>query len=959
MEPDAKTNDAVSFGPFRLVARERLLTKQGVPVELGGRTLDTLIALVSRPNEWISKKDLLSQVWPDVTVEEANLRFHIFKLRKALGDGKNGARYIVTLPGRGYCFIAPLSRLSNRSEKPFSPQTASFPRPNLPSRLLRLVGRDDDVVGISTKLVAARFVTIVGAGGVGKTTVAVAVGHDLIDALVGAVLFIDLAALNDPKQVAASLAAIMGLTIQSDDPTPNIISYLRDRRFLLILDNCEHLVDASASLASAIFAASPQAHILITSREALRVEGEYIYRLEPLGCPPDNPDITAAVAQTFPATRLFLERAIAGGARFDLNDANVSIVVSICRKLDGVPLAIELGAGRVANYGLEQTATLLDQRLNLLWQGQRTAPPRQQTLRATLEWSYGLLSEPERIVLRRLGVFVGYFTIDAALAVVTNPTVSQALVFSAIESLIAKSMVTTHPVGPTVHYRLLDTTRAYILEMSDHAECTDLAGRHAMYYTQWLEQIGSEGRALFETAPRMPLLATLNNVRAALEWSFGIDGDVRIGVALATAVAPFFLAMSLLTDCHRWSERAILALDDSVRGGRDEMHLQAAFGVSLIFIRGNTEEAQDALNKGLAIAEQCGDTVTQVQLLNRLHLFHIRVGDFNTALRLAKSGVTISKGITKPTAAAVLAHSMLGISLQFAGELKDARAELEAALRFWSERKWISAVDFYFDQDNRIEIMLARTLWLLGHPAQAVKLARQSVKDAVPRDHPLMLSYALLSAIHLFLWTGDLDSAEEHVDWLISHCEHHSLSPHATAGHGYRGELAIRRGDAVAGVENLRNCLEAFQTMNYRSLATPLSIALSQGLGAIGRSSEGIALIGETIRHVETNGNLSTLPEALRVKGKLLLLKPQPMRDDAELCLKQSLELGRRQGSRAWELRTATDLAKLWAADGHILRAQSVLQSVLERFTEGFDTADVRAAQQLRIDLGHADRTRG
>jgi hypothetical protein len=217
----------------------------------------------------------------------------------------------------------------------------------------------------------------------------------------------------------------------------------------------------------------------------------------------------------------------------------------------------------------------------------------------------------------------------------------------------------------------------------------------------------------------------------------------------------------------------------------------------------------------------------------------------------------------------------------------------------------------------------------------------------------------LLSAIHLLLWTGDLDSAEEHVNWLISHCEHHSLLPSAAAGRGYRGELAIRRGDALAGVESLRNCLEEFQALNYRSLATPFNLALAQGLATIGRSTEGITLIDETIQRVEANGDLAYLPEALRVKGTLLRSKPQPMRDDAELCLKQSLELSHRQGSRAWELRTATDLAKLWAADGQLQRARPILQPVLEQFTEGSDTTDVQAAQHLVLNFGTADRTTG
>jgi DNA-binding winged helix-turn-helix (wHTH) protein len=334
IEPAAPTREVISFGPFSLVASERLLTKEGAPVELGARTLDTLIALASRPNEVVSKRDLLARVWPDVTVEEGSLRLQIAKLRRALGDG----RYITTLGGRGYSFVAPISR-SNHSGDIHLSRAVSFLHTNLPSRLIRMVGRDDDVLALSNQLTSDRFVTIVGAGGVGKTTVAVAVAHDLIEQFAGAALFFDLGELSEPNLMATSLASMLGLSVQSDDATASLIAYLQDKRILLILDTCEHLIDAVAELAARIFHAAPQVHILATSREALRVEGEHIYKLAPLHCPPDAPGLTLATVQTYPAIQLFVERAAASGARLDLGDADAEIVARICRKLDGVALA--------------------------------------------------------------------------------------------------------------------------------------------------------------------------------------------------------------------------------------------------------------------------------------------------------------------------------------------------------------------------------------------------------------------------------------------------------------------------------------------------------------------------------------------------------------------------------------------------------------------------------------------
>ncbi|WP_338128906.1 ATP-binding protein [Bradyrhizobium brasilense] len=332
-----------------LLTGERRLTRDGAPVELSSRAFDILVILLSRPNELISKNDLLAKAWPDVIVEEGSLRFHIANLRKALGDGKDGARYITTESGRGYRFVVPDSRSDEGSQPPKPPQ-AAFRHANLPSRLTEMIDREDDVRRLPARLYATRFVTIVGSGGVGKTTLAIAIGHQLMDSFAGAVLFVDLSMTSDPALVGTIIASLLGLSVQSNDAAPSLIAYLRDKRILLILDTCEHLVEAVAVLASTIFASAPNVHILATSREALQVEGEHVHRLDPLACPPDDAAPTSTVARTFPAIQLFVERALASGARLDFSDAETAVVVRMCRKLDGVALAIELAARRVEAY---------------------------------------------------------------------------------------------------------------------------------------------------------------------------------------------------------------------------------------------------------------------------------------------------------------------------------------------------------------------------------------------------------------------------------------------------------------------------------------------------------------------------------------------------------------------------------------------------------------------------------
>ena len=951
MNQAAQTREAVLFGPFRLMASERLLTKEGSPINLGGRALDVLIALVSQANTIFGKKDLLARVWPDVTVGEGSLRIHVAGLRKALGDGEDGARYIATVAGRGYCFVAPVVRTSERAEKPAA--AASFPYTNLPARPTGMVGRDDDVLELSSQLNAARLITVVGAGGVGKTTVAVAAGHQLAEDFAGAVLFVDLGMLNDPDLVATAVASMLGLSVQSDDATPALIAYFRDKRMLLILDTCEHLIEAAAALASSIFAEAPHICLLATSREALQIEGERVYRLEPLACAPDDPGITAAAALRFPATKLFMEHAAATGARLDFGDPEAAIVVAICRKLDGVALAIVLAARRVDTYGLHQTAALLDQRLTLLWLGLRTAPPRQKTLQATLSWSYGLLSEVERAVLRRLAIFVGHFTLEAALLVVASATVDQAAVLAAIDSLVAKSMVAARPIGAMMRYRLLDTTRAYALELSvADAEFADLAVRHATYYRRWLEQTGAEWSALSASTgtERALYFAGLNNARAALEWCFGANGSAEVGIRLAAAAAPVFWAMSLLPECHRWSERALLALDDGTRGSMEEMHLQAGLGTSLMNMHGEGEAARAALSRSLVIAEEHGDLPGQMGLLGVIHMFHVRGGNFAAALHSAQRSSAVA-GTADDPAATAFANCMLGRGLLLTGHLGTARPALEASVQHWSRPHRTSAIYLAVDRHYRAGVALARTLWLQGHPAQAVERAHQAIEDVV--DHPVALTGALAWVVGVFLWTGDLRSAERYVHRFVSDAGSHSLGPNISVGHGLMGQLAIRQGDAASGIASLRECLEALHAARYGLLTTEFNISLAQGLTATGRLAEALALIDETIQFVEAHGDVIYMPELLRVKGGLLSML-QPKADDAEAWLMRSLKLSRQQGARAWELRTAVDFATLLARQRRQKSARALLRSVFGQFAEGSDTADLKAAERLLASLSSA-----
>jgi len=348
-----------SFGPFRLSPRRQLLLKGDTPVPLGSRAFEILLALVERAGEVVDKNSLMSRVWPDVAVEESNLRAQITALRRVLAEGGTGANYVVTLPGRGYRFVAVVARSTSDGAQP---QSNIYKGRNLLDRPTRLIGRADVVAMVSSRLQRGRFVTIVGSAGIGKTTVALAVADNLLASYQDGARFVDLAPLKDPRLVPSALASVLGVAVRSENPYPALISFLKDKQILILLDNCEHVLLSAADLAEELLKGVPGVHVLATSREPLRAEDERVQRLPPLETAPASAALTAAEALTYPAIQLFVERAAASAGGYQLKDDDISVVAQICRRLDGIALAIELAAGRVDAFGVRgwQVAWTID-----------------------------------------------------------------------------------------------------------------------------------------------------------------------------------------------------------------------------------------------------------------------------------------------------------------------------------------------------------------------------------------------------------------------------------------------------------------------------------------------------------------------------------------------------------------------------------------------------------------------
>jgi predicted ATPase len=879
-----------------------------------------------------------------VTVDEVNLRVQIATLRKAFGQEER-ARYISNVAGRGYCFVAPVTR----SQEPTAKAEGTADREQsrrLPPRLARMVGRDDTIRAVSEQLLTGRFVSIVGPGGIGKTTVAVSVAHALLAGFSGAVSFVDLSALTKPQFIPTAVASALGILIQANDPFGSIVGFLGDKKILLVLDNCEHVIDSAAIFAERLVSEAPQAHVLTTSREALRVEGERVHLLYSLSCPPDNASLTAAEALKYSAAQLFMERATAAGYSAALIDIDAPVVATICRRLDGIALAIELAASRAGSLGIRGIAEQLDNRLSLLWQGRRTALPRHQTLNAMLDWSYNLLPEHERAVLSKLSVFVGDFTIEAACSVASEKETDQTSSIVSLESLITKSLISTRSARGPTYYRLLDTTGAYARKkLIERGDADRAAQRHANFFSRFLQH-DEIVQSRFGERDLSGYASHVGNVRAALEWAFSDRGDVAVGIELATWAAPLFIGLSLLEECKRWCEQALACLDDTLRGTRQEMILQEALALSSMFTQGDANQVRAAIERGLTLEETFGDRRHKLQLLYGLYRLLMRLGDFRGALKAAQQAATFAESAQEP-AGGVVADFMLGTCYHFMGD--------QAAAQLYGERGMALAVKpgtvipKFFGFDHRIyaPISLARTLWLRGFADQARRLAKDAVDGALDRNNPLSTCVALTYGSAVFIWSGDLRITGDYVELLVEYAGRHSIEPYRAVGLGLKGVLAIARGDVASGVDLLRGAVGTLSAKKQNNQLTPFAGALAESLLMIGRVEEALLTVNGAIARAAGCGSTFDMPELLRIKAEILAATPQHSWASVVDCLNEAIEAARVQSALALELRSTMALARLLSEGGQPDEARRALALVYGHFTEGFETKDLKLARAL------------
>lgn len=917
----------VKFGSFELLTKRGLLLKNGVSVRLGSRALAILTELLEHPGEVVSSDALIRKVWPDTFVDEANLRVNLGTLRKAITDDSTAPPYILNIPGRGYRFtgLAIKELISDTDDQ----------RPcKLPPMLTELIGREESIQRITAEFSSRRLITILGPGGIGKTSVAIALAHGLASNFSDGACFFDLSPLREPTSLPGMVQALLGLAVEPDRSFEELIAYLRSREVLFVFDNCEHLLERVSVFTSRLLKDAPSLKILATSREPMRIEGEWPIRLDPLPYPDTSARrLSATEALMFPAVRLFFDRARLTLNSFDLRDEDVADVALLCRRLDGIPLAIELAAARVDLFSIRSLSHQLTEGLSLLSKGLRAGQARHQALHATLDWSFELLSAEEQAILCRLSIFRGAFSRDAALAVAGDKATRKEAVQEGLAKLASKSLVTAGMIAGAVQYRLLETTRLYAVEkLNNHDDRERVCHRHAEHFLTIFSS-GAEGD-LPEAVWLSRYGGMLDDVRGALDWAFSNEENNAVGLGLTAASAPLWIKLSLSDEYMSRLKIALKIIDrDAVLDLEKDLRINLAIATTIFSLQTPSSRLLPMFcRRALTDAEALGDLSAQVRALWMLFSNRMAISDSVGALKFAQRVSKIAV-VLKSEPAAFLGHRITAYAKFIGGDFAGARDEAELAINpSGIAPDFFRASALKFDQNLTSRAYLAQTLWIQGACDRAVELLESVVQGSVEFGDPHTLCHILTSvAIPLTLWGDNRILAREYLDLLTDWAITKTSLFFLNYSRLYEAVLSMRENRSSELPVLARLQIARSDLLQRQIIATLLpevaDLAVNQRF---------------------PDRTIWCTSEILRGKGlSILRSSPAKHHSDAKVLFEEAKQIAHAQGALAWELRAATDLASLMMKNGDEDEAQNLLAEVANRFTEGFHTPDFKRAQGL------------
>ncbi len=915
---------AWSFGSFTLLADRRLLMAEGHPVRLGGRALDILIELVEYAGQFVSRDELITRIWGGRVVEEINLRVQVAALRRALGDdGRGDPQFILNLPTKGYCFVAPVTKASEAQPAPPPARKAA----GLPMSLATLVGRESAVAELDEELRSCRVVTIVGPGGVGKSAVAIKVAAAAMSRHSQDVRHVDLGALADPAIASARIAEALGSSSAAAQSVEWLAGSPHDRDLLLLLDGCEGVIDLVAMLAEDMLSKAPRARLFATSREPLRIQGEQVHRLGPLAVPPPDAPSSLESALSFSAVQLFWDRASAASGNFQPSSDDVGLMLEICRRLDGVPLAIELAAHRVEHLGMAGILEQLDDGFDMLADERRVDVPNQCSLRANFNWSFDSLRPDEQRMLCTLSTFAGGFSLASGVHLASNDDADTGhSARELIGQLATKSLVSVEPGPSGVQYRLLGATREYartrLLAQGDHP-C--IARRHAELTVGLLAAADADQLDKSSQAWLSRYAPCLDEVRSALDWLATCRNQSGLQLRLLAGSVQLWFQLSAVAEyCERAKDAQVSPSGQP--GDPDLLRVTAALGHARLHVFGPDTVSLAAFEQAIAMAESLHCHRDHLMALWGLWLHRCLTSRYADALGLADKYEALAGPGAAGTSIAI--DRMLLVSLLHVGRLVDARARGERALASILLMPSTSSGERpQLEHEAIARTNLARVLWIQGLPDRALAMARDAVDVARKSLHDLTSCACLHGLCVVALWAGRRDEAKRAALALSELALRHALGFWSAWGRFH--------------LDTLEFLEEGSMRPDWRE---PICGARQLELMATFSSD---LLDPEIVLRADAGLSPWCEPEVLRARGyHLTRMETEQGRQQALALFGRALQLARAQGALSWELRAATSIAALSNRPEEASMAVELLAATLGQFTEGFATPDLRAAAE-------------
>jgi predicted ATPase/DNA-binding winged helix-turn-helix (wHTH) protein len=929
----AGRDQIIGFGPFQLHKAHRKLVCGTEEVRIGGRGMDVLLALAARQGELVRKQDLMVAGWPDTFVQDANLKVTVAYLRRALRRHAPASEFINTVVGRGYWLSAGDPANESGSVADVALAGAALPQ------IHDIVGREAEIARLKGLFAASRLVSIVGGGGIGKTTLAVAVARDIARETGGSVTFVDLSHVTNEEFVADSLAAALGVS-SGGNSLQAVFSILARHKMLLVLDTCEHVLSAVSHICEVLLARTAHLRILATSREVLRVRSERVLWLTPLAVPHDLHDTIEPIL-SYAAPRLLVRRAYEERGHFP-QDADARSLVQICRQVDGSPLAIELAAPRVAARGAAAALAELEDNLLVLRRQGGEGPRRHRTLLETLKWSYSLLTTQEASTLRACSVFAGLFGSEAVVQVASGATLSPVEIVDALAGLRLKSMVAVEQRDNEFGYRLLDSTRAFAAALLDrHDETASAYSAHARWVLKMLVRAAADQPATSPGLWRASYAMLIHDLRKALEWTLHRSADRMLGIQLVAAGLPLWHELSLSGEIRVNCE---LALSELRRVGRSDTSLELKLVVGLAsvstYLASDPNQASGLFEKAIELARATGDPQAECRALGAFatyELMRCRVNEVAVALASMR---TAALRANQP--AALWEEEQL--RAQYEIRTCDFDAGYARVRRLFEEMHGEAeraVPSFQIHQKMNVQVQLAALSWLTGRSRDAIRIAGMTAVDAQEVEHGLTLVHCLAQGV---VWTliqcGEYEAVLPHIETLRNAIYRHGIAAWIPVADTYSAAIAAYLGQKPDPAR-LRSAFNGVRAGMVQLQHDARYTLIADAMIANGQAGDA----AEVLQHVfDTSVEPWGKSELLRLKASAERL--QGREESALALLHSAVEAARRSGSIAWTLRSASDLASL-SQDRGAQSARPELASICQSFAGEFATRDLRNARTL------------